>query len=98
MNIYELQSYLTTEVTTGYPQELTSNLEDTKEALDTFMILWASYRKDPIKLQSKISQFIGQLIEEASKSMPHEDYVPSAEDMRDLYEHTKYQAKKDRNI
>jgi hypothetical protein len=98
MNIYELQSYLTTEVTTGYPQELTSNLEDTKEALDTFMILWASYRKDPIKLQSKISQFIGQLIEEASKSMPHEDYVPSAEDMRDLYEHTKYQAKKDRHI
>jgi hypothetical protein len=93
-----LQSYLTTEVTTGYPQELTSNLEDTKEALDTFMILWASYRKDPIKLQSKISQFIGQLIEEASKSMPHEDYVPSAEDMRDLYEHTKYQAKKDRHI
>jgi len=98
MNIYELQSYLTIEVTTGYPQELTSNLEDTKEALDTMMILWSSYRDDPVKLQSKISQFIGQLIEEASKSMPHDDYIPSPEDEQDLYESMKYQAKKDRYI
>ena len=98
MNIYELQSYLTIEVTTGYPQELTSNLEDTKEALDTMMILWSSYRGDPVKLQSKISQFIGELIKETSKSMPHDDYIPSPEDEQDLYESMKYQAKKDRYI
>jgi hypothetical protein len=97
MNIYQLQEYLVTEITTGHPQELVNNLdeEDTKEALCAMMLIWAGNRNNPTKLSSEISRFVGQLVEQTSKDMPHDDVVLTAEDMRDWHEDNVYQARKE---
>ena len=97
MNIYELQEYLITEVTTGYPEELVNNLnaKDAKEALCAMMWIWSENRKDPAKLSVEIGLFIVQLVEQTTKEMQHDDVIITAEDMRDWHEDNAYQAKKD---